>query len=96
MNTRRLYISIADMAVARITNTKVHSMSSRSLARRALPVISLSDLLHRVAEMGATRRQRRALARLDAAALADIGITAAQAMTEARRPVWDVAPGRRA
>ena len=35
-------------------------------------------------------RERRALARLDAAALRDIGIDAADARAEAGRPVWDV------
>ena len=34
--------------------------------------------------------QRRALARLDDAALADIGKTRAQAQAEAHRPLWDV------
>ncbi len=36
------------------------------------------------------RAQRNALARLDAAALSDIGITARDALTEAQRPAWDV------
>lgn len=35
-------------------------------------------------------RQRRALARLDDRALADIGVTRAEAIAEAARPVWDV------
>lgn len=34
-------------------------------------------------------RQRRSLGRLDAHELRDIGVTAAQARTEAARPVWD-------
>ncbi len=34
-------------------------------------------------------RERRALARLDDSALNDIGLTRAQALTEARRPLWD-------
>ncbi|SFT46440.1 DUF1127 domain-containing protein [Sedimentitalea nanhaiensis] len=34
-------------------------------------------------------RQRRALRRLDAKSLCDIGITRAQAEAEARRPLWD-------
>jgi len=33
--------------------------------------------------------QRRALKSLDAAALFDIGLTRAQAETEAKRPIWD-------
>lgn len=43
----------------------------------------LSDLM-------AIRRQRRALSRLEDAQLRDIGVTAAQARKEARRPPWDV------
>lgn len=35
------------------------------------------------------RRQRRTLARLDARALEDIGITRKQAEDEAARPIWD-------
>lgn len=34
-------------------------------------------------------RQRRALARMDAAQLTDLGLTRAQALAEAARPVWD-------
>jgi len=37
-----------------------------------------------------TWRQRRALARLDAAALRDIGLTEGEALAEQLRPVWDV------
>lgn len=36
------------------------------------------------------RRQRRALAKLDASQLADIGVSDAEAAQEAARPVWDV------
>ncbi|MBV0913887.1 DUF1127 domain-containing protein [Rhodobacteraceae bacterium ASV31] len=39
-----------------------------------------------------TYRQRRALARLDDAALRDIGLSQAEAATESSRPIWDV-PG---
>jgi len=38
----------------------------------------------------ATHRQRQKLALLDDAALTDIGLTRAQALTEANRPLWDV------
>jgi len=34
--------------------------------------------------------QRQKLAALDDAALADIGLTRTQALTEANRPLWDV------
>ncbi len=35
-------------------------------------------------------RSRRALARLDSAALEDIGIDRARAVREAAKPIWDV------
>ena len=35
-------------------------------------------------------RQRRRLARLDDRALADIGLTRHEALTEAHRPFWDM------
>lgn len=35
-------------------------------------------------------QQRRALARMDARQLADIGVTPEEARAEAARPVWDV------
>jgi len=35
-------------------------------------------------------RQRRALAKMDARQLADIGVTRDQARAEAARPLWDV------
>lgn len=38
---------------------------------------------------GALARQRRALNRLDALRLADIGVTGEAARREAARPVWD-------
>lgn len=43
-----------------------------------------------ISVMIAARRQRRALAGLEAHRLADIGISEAQAEAESRRPVWDV------
>jgi|32_taG_2_1085360.scaffolds.fasta_scaffold13254_3 uncharacterized protein YjiS (DUF1127 family) len=85
-------------AAARITNTKEFAMSTRSLARvaAAAPVaLSWTALMTRLSVMRATRRQRRALARLDVAALADIGLTPEAAAAEARRPVWDVTPSWR-
>ena len=35
-------------------------------------------------------RERRALARLDDTALADIGLTREEADAEASRPIWDI------
>ena len=42
------------------------------------------------------RRQRKALARLDDAQLADIGLSRAQARAEGARPFWDVPASWRA
>nr|WP_245544296.1 DUF1127 domain-containing protein [Oceanicola granulosus] len=47
------------------------------------PRLGLADYL-------ALYRQRRALARLDARALADIGVSDLEARSEAQRPLWDV------
>lgn len=38
----------------------------------------------------AAKNSRNALRNLDAAALADIGLSQSQAQAEARRPLWDV------
>lgn len=51
---------------------------------------SFADLLARL-RLGLTAmHQRRQLLSLDAARLADIGLTADQARAEAARPLWDV------
>ncbi|PKQ13152.1 MAG: hypothetical protein CVT70_05355 [Alphaproteobacteria bacterium HGW-Alphaproteobacteria-1] len=62
-------------------------MSPRALAP-ALPFA----LPHRsaVLRMIAVWQQRRALARLGDAALADLGLTRAEAEHEAGRPFWDL------
>ncbi len=54
-------------------------------SRRQLRKPVLANLSHAFAVW----RQRRALARLDAAALDDLGLTRAQAQAEAKRPLWD-------
>ncbi|WP_335743502.1 DUF1127 domain-containing protein [Roseovarius nanhaiticus] len=43
-----------------------------------------------LSSLAALYRSRRALAALDGAALADIGLTRAEADAEARRPLWDL------
>ena len=48
------------------------------------------SMIKRAVAMLAVARQRRALAKLDAAQLEDIGVTPAQAMSEANLPAWDV------
>jgi uncharacterized protein YjiS (DUF1127 family) len=51
---------------------------------------TFADLIARLQLGLVARAQRKALARLDAAALADIGVSPAQAEIEAARPLWDV------
>lgn len=51
---------------------------------------TLADLGRRARLGFAAWRQRRHLARLDDAALTDIGVTRAEALREADRPLWDV------
>ncbi len=46
-------------------------------------------LLKSMTNMVQLFKERRALAALDADALADIGISRQQALTEASRPTWD-------
>lgn len=57
-----------------------------------LPVIRMPIFspLRTLARMAAVAHQRRALAALDGERLADLGITRAQAETEANRPAWDM------
>ncbi|MDU8910265.1 DUF1127 domain-containing protein [Aestuariicoccus sp. MJ-SS9] len=47
------------------------------------------DLARMLRTWAALARQRRALAKLDADTLRDVGITADEATIEAKRPVWD-------
>ncbi|MEO0670109.1 MAG: DUF1127 domain-containing protein [Pseudomonadota bacterium] len=56
---------------------------SRPAAAPARPLVSLITLYD-------VWRSRRALARLDAAGLEDIGLTRDRADNEAAKPVWDV------
>lgn len=59
-----------------LTHTRFHRPARRKI-------------LGAFARMLATRKQRRDLARLDDAALEDIGLTRRQATEEARRLLWD-------
>ena len=49
-------------------------------------------LLSRLTTALTVARTRRALAQMDAASLADIGLSSAQVRTKMRRPFWDIAP----
>ncbi|WP_424940810.1 DUF1127 domain-containing protein [Aliiroseovarius sp. S253] len=48
------------------------------------------SLLAWLATVIQTRRERVALSQLDAQRLDDLGLTRAQAQSEANRPIWDV------
>lgn len=68
------------------------SRLSATAAVPALPILTVSNpgrMLRLFKAARALSRQRRDLARLDAARLADIGISAVEAHAEARRPFWD-------
>ena len=66
--------------------------TSTLTVRRVQARGTLASLLATVQLGLIARRQRRRLALLDDFALADIGLTPAEAHTEATRPLWDV-PG---
>ena len=51
---------------------------------------TLADLVAKFDLALTARLQRRQLARMDSARLADLGLTADQARMEAARPFWDV------
>ncbi|MBT9244400.1 DUF1127 domain-containing protein [Gemmobacter fulvus] len=46
-------------------------------------------LMLRLLDLMSLRRQRRALTEMEPHLLADIGLSAAEADAEARRPIWD-------
>ena len=78
-------------------STPASPFSSGALSGRHIPAAARrGGLLARVAGLLALRRQRRALAGLDAALLRDIGVSAREARAEAARRLWDVPPGWRA
>lgn len=66
-------------------------MRTLSLSRRIAMRSGRRPALHRLflALLG-LRRERRALGRLDAHLLADIGLSPDAARIEAERPLWDV------
>lgn len=75
-----------------------HITSAQTLPRTALAIQCIPSrrnpgLVERLGNALALGRTRRALARLDAAQLADIGVSPAQARNEAKRPVWDAPTG---
>jgi uncharacterized protein YjiS (DUF1127 family) len=67
------------------------SVATSTMTLRRVQSQGTFDRLAETIRLGlAARRQRVALLGLDAAHLADIGLTAAAAETEANRPFWDV------
>ncbi len=67
------------------------SLHTATLAtRRVHSGGSLSRLARKVHLGMTTWRQRQTLVQLEDWALADIGLTRAQAVAEAEKPVWDV------
>jgi len=63
--------------------TDFNRSNARFDTRAAAPRFSLLTMM-------SVWRSRRALARLDAHALEDIGISAKRALTESSKPIWDV------
>lgn len=63
--------------------------NSRAIRSASRPVTVKGSFLASVRYTLDLWRQRRALARLDDAMLADIGITRAEAQLEAERPLWN-------
>ena len=62
-----------------------------STARSGMtPFKSASSTLRLLSLAASAYRQRRALARLEDAALIDLGLTRREAQIEANRPLWDV------
>ena len=66
--------------------------TSTLTVRRVQAQGTRADVMAKVQLALTARRQRRRLASLDDAALADIGLTRSEAHAEAARPLWDV-PG---
>lgn len=66
-----------------MAQTNAYTSSRTRLAPKSRGVFSLTRLLD-------LWRSRQALAKLDAAGLEDIGITARDAQKEATKPLWDV------
>ncbi|MEM8655634.1 MAG: DUF1127 domain-containing protein [Pseudomonadota bacterium] len=63
-----------------LTEFTTHRAALKPVARRAHPLSTFF----------AVWKSRRALARLDARALEDVGLTKDRAAQEAAKPIWDV------
>lgn len=71
------------------------STTMKATANRLAPItwIPGKTLVARLMELQAIRNERRRLAAMDAAQLADVGISAREALAESKRAAWD-APER--
>lgn len=67
--------------------------STRTPALTARPAFTVKTLLDRLLVLASIRRERAALAEMDAQRLADVGLSPRAARREARRLAWD-APER--
>lgn len=71
--------------------TMFASVATSTMTIRRVEMQSTLDRLIETFRLGlAAHRQRQALRGLDAARLADIGLTERAALAEAERPFWDV------
>ena len=67
------------------------SVATSTMTIRRVEMQSTLDRLVETLRLGCiAQRQRQALRGMDAARLADIGLTERAALTEANRPFWDV------
>ena len=66
-----------------------------SQTRRIAAVGHRSGIVTRLVSALSLHRQRRALSKLDAGQLADLGLTESPARAEAARAAWDVPPSWR-
>ncbi len=67
------------------------SVATSTMTIRRVEMQSTLDRLAETLRLGlAAHRQRQSLRGMDAARLADIGLTARQADAECNRPFWDV------
>jgi|GEM_PF-6740289 uncharacterized protein YjiS (DUF1127 family) len=67
---------------------------SRFYMDASAPLRCLAHMARRVAEMRRAVEGRRAIARMDARMLADIGLSRAEAVEEVSRKPWDTGPRR--
>jgi uncharacterized protein YjiS (DUF1127 family) len=70
-------------------NAMAHITASRAMPQAGQPSAT-GTLAHRVSAAFGVWRQRRILAELPDHLRKDVGLTEADALREARRPLWDV------